>query len=84
MLEITDQNRVRTIALARHDALNAFDEALYDATAIALQDAAEDGDVAVVILTGSGRAFCAGTDLKELHAGRRRTDSCRGSTVSTV
>lgn len=50
MLEITDQNRVRTIALARHDALNAFDEALYDATAIALQDAAEDGDVAVVIL----------------------------------
>jgi len=68
MLEITDQNRVRTIALARHDALNAFDEALYDATAIALQDAAEDGDVAVVILTGSGRAFCAGTDLKELHA----------------
>ncbi|MCA1431317.1 enoyl-CoA hydratase/isomerase family protein, partial [Bradyrhizobium sp. NBAIM16] len=59
MLEITDQNRVRTIALARHDALNAFDEALYDATAIALQDAAEDGDVAVVILTGSGRAFCA-------------------------
>lgn len=68
MLEITDRNRVRTIALARRDALNAFDEALYDATAIALQEAADDDSVAVVVLTGAGRAFSAGTDLKELQA----------------
>ncbi|WP_210687242.1 enoyl-CoA hydratase/isomerase family protein [Mycolicibacterium sp. GESEQ-9] len=68
MLEISDRNRVRTIALARRDALNAFDEALYDATAIALQEATEDDNVAVVTLTGSGRAFSAGTDLKELQA----------------
>lgn len=68
MLDITDHNRVRTIALARLDALNAFDEALYDATAIAFRDAAADDDVAVVVLTGAGRAFSAGTDLKELQA----------------
>lgn len=68
MLEISDGKRVRTIALARVDALNAFDEALYDATAIALREAAADDGVSVVILTGSGRAFSAGTDLKELQA----------------
>lgn len=71
-LLITDDKRVRTITLNRPDALNAFDEALYDATTEALRAAAEDPDVAVVLLTGSGRAFSAGTDLREMHA--RTTD----------
>ncbi|CPT92099.1 enoyl-CoA hydratase/isomerase [Mycobacteroides abscessus] len=68
MLNISDEKRVRTISLARVDALNAFNEALYDATAVALREAADDDEVSVVVLTGSGRAFCAGTDLKELRA----------------
>ncbi|WP_174518122.1 enoyl-CoA hydratase-related protein, partial [Mycobacteroides abscessus] len=63
MLNISDEKRVRTISLARVDALNAFNEALYDATAVALREAADDDEVSVVVLTGSGRAFCAGTDL---------------------
>src|SRR5215212_10300833 len=66
-LLIDDHARVRTLTLDRPDALNSFNEALYDATAEALLSAADDGGVAVVLLTGNGRAFSAGTDLLEMH-----------------
>lgn len=72
VLRVEDGDRVRTITLNRPDALNAFNEALYDATADALLSAAEDPAVAVVLLTGNGRAFSAGTDLLEMH--QRATD----------
>ncbi|WIM89013.1 enoyl-CoA hydratase-related protein [Candidatus Mycobacterium wuenschmannii] len=68
ILEVDDLNRVRTLRLNRPDALNAFNEALYEATARALHEAAEDPDIAVVLLTGAGRAFSAGNDLKEMQA----------------
>ena len=72
MLQTKDHSRVRTLTLDRPNALNAFNEALYDATAEALLAAADDPGVAVVLLTGNGRAFSAGTDLVEMHA--RATD----------
>lgn len=68
MLKIEDSDRVRLLTLDRPDALNAFNEALYDATTVALRDAATDPNVAVVVLTGAGRAFSAGTDLLEMAA----------------
>jgi enoyl-CoA hydratase/carnithine racemase len=77
-LLIDDSSRVRTLTLDRPDALNAFDEALYDATTEALLDAAEDPAVAVVLLTGNGRAFCAGTDLLEMHRMATDPDFQRG------
>jgi enoyl-CoA hydratase/carnithine racemase len=67
-LLISDVNRVRTLTLDRPDVLNAFNEALYEATAIAVQEAADDPAVAVVVLTGNGRAFSAGNDLNEMAA----------------
>jgi enoyl-CoA hydratase/carnithine racemase len=68
ILQVNDENRVRTLTLNRPEVLNAFNEALYEATAEALQQAAEDPDVAVVLLTGTGRAFSAGNDLNEMQA----------------
>jgi enoyl-CoA hydratase/carnithine racemase len=68
ILKIDDDNRVRTLTLNRPDVLNAFNEALYEATAAALRDAAADPEVAVVLLTGAGRAFSAGNDLNEMQA----------------
>jgi enoyl-CoA hydratase/carnithine racemase len=85
ILQIDDQNHVRTVTLNRPDALNAFNEALYQATAEALHQAAEDPDVAVVLLTGAGRAFSAGNDLKEMQA--RITDPAmanQGSHFTTM
>jgi enoyl-CoA hydratase/carnithine racemase len=84
-LQISDDNRVRTLTLNRPDVLNAFNEELYSATAVALRDAATDADVAVVMLTGAGRAFSAGNDLNEMQA--RITDPAfnqRGSHFSTM
>ena len=66
VLEITDVDRIRTITLNRPDALNAFNEALYDATTDALINAAADNSVAVVVITGTGRSFSAGTDVVEM------------------
>ena len=65
-LLIADENRVRTLTFNRPEALNAFSEALYDATTEALLAAAEDPEVSVVLLTGAGRAFSAGNDLVEM------------------
>src|SRR3546814_474308 len=70
VLRAEDANRVRTLTLARPGALNAFNEELYDALADALLDAVSDPSVAVVLLTGEGRAFSAGTDLLEMQIGR--------------
>jgi enoyl-CoA hydratase/carnithine racemase len=68
ILQIDDHHRVRTLTLNRPETLNAFNEALYEATAEALRLAAGDREVAVVLLTGAGRAFSAGNDLKEMQA----------------
>jgi enoyl-CoA hydratase/carnithine racemase len=73
LVRVVDGDRVRTVTLDRVDALNAFNEALYDAVTDTLLHSAEDPGVAVVLLTGSGRAFCAGTDLLEMAA--RGSDS---------
>ncbi|ORB62081.1 enoyl-CoA hydratase/isomerase family protein [Mycolicibacterium tusciae] len=85
ILEIADDQRVRTLTLNRPDVLNAFNDELYFATATALNEAAADPEVAVVLLTGAGRAFSAGNDLNEMQ--RRITDpefNEKGSHFSTM
>jgi enoyl-CoA hydratase/carnithine racemase len=85
ILEIADDQRVRTLTLNRPDVLNAFNDELYFATATALNEAAADPEVAVVLLTGAGRAFSAGNDLNEMQ--RRITDPAfneQGSHFSTM
>jgi len=57
--------RIATVTLDRPDVLNAFDRALKEELLAALKKAARDADVRVVIVTGAGRAFSAGQDLRE-------------------
>ncbi|WP_323096588.1 enoyl-CoA hydratase/isomerase family protein [Intrasporangium sp. YIM S08009] len=56
---------VAWVRLSRPDAMNALDEALKDALVAALESLAADASVRCVVLTGTGRAFCVGQDLKE-------------------
>ena len=63
---VTDSNRVRTITLNRPEALNAFNCEQYDSAGDALSSAIDDDNIAVVIITGAGRAFSAGQDLGEM------------------
>ena len=74
VLRVEQLGRVRVLTLNRPQALNAFNDDLYDAVRMALDEAAESHDVAVVVLTGEGRAFSAGQDLAELEAPRRHDD----------
>ncbi|MEP4484328.1 MAG: enoyl-CoA hydratase [Halioglobus sp.] len=57
---------IATVTLNRPDALNALSKALREQISLTFVALAEDPDVEVVILTGAGRAFTVGLDLKEL------------------
>ncbi len=55
---------VRTITLNRPERLNAMNRRLIDEVAQAFDDANRDAATRVIVLTGAGRAFCAGDDRK--------------------
>ena len=63
LLEVADG--VATVTLNRPDAMNSLDIATKEALLTALRRAADDPAARCVVLTGSGRAFCVGQDLKE-------------------
>jgi 2-(1,2-epoxy-1,2-dihydrophenyl)acetyl-CoA isomerase len=62
---VADDNGVRTITLNRPERLNALTSSIMAPLADACADAARDASVGCVIITGAGRGFCAGGDLKE-------------------
>jgi len=61
---------VATLTLNRPDRLNALSGPMLDALLEALSRLADDSSVGVVILTGAGRGFCAGGDVKAMAEGR--------------
>ncbi|HEY1374113.1 MAG TPA: enoyl-CoA hydratase-related protein [Candidatus Binatia bacterium] len=58
------QNGVATLTFNRPQAMNAFTIEMNGEVQRALKDADDDKSVRVIVLTGAGRAFCAGQDLK--------------------
>lgn len=62
---IENEGGVRIITLNRPDRLNALNGAIMAPLADACADAACDASVGCVVVTGAGRGFCAGGDLKE-------------------
>jgi 2-(1,2-epoxy-1,2-dihydrophenyl)acetyl-CoA isomerase len=56
---------VRTLTLNRPASLNSFTAAMHGELLPALQQAAADSGVRVVVITGAGRGFCAGQDLSD-------------------
>lgn len=61
---------VRVVSFNRPERLNAVVKPLYDDLVATLKEAESDPDTKVVMLTGEGRAFCAGADLKAHAEGR--------------
>ncbi len=70
----TVKDGVAVLTLNRPDRLNALSPAMLDALLEALPRLAADADVGAVVLTGSGRAFCAGGDVKAMAEGREFGD----------
>jgi 2-(1,2-epoxy-1,2-dihydrophenyl)acetyl-CoA isomerase len=65
----TVTDRVATLTLNRPDRLNALSSPMLDGLLEALPRLGADPQVAVVVLTGAGRGFCAGGDVKSMAEG---------------
>ena len=60
---VRNEGAIRYLTLNRPDKLNAMNKALSDELSAALSAADNDPSVAVMVISGEGRAFCAGADL---------------------
>ncbi|HEX8170355.1 MAG TPA: enoyl-CoA hydratase-related protein [Thermoanaerobaculia bacterium] len=70
----TTSDHIATITLNRPDKLNAFSGTMREDLFEALQSAEADEAVRVVVITGAGRAFCAGGDVDYMSGLQRRGD----------
>jgi enoyl-CoA hydratase len=75
------RGRILTLTLNRPEVLNAINDDLHEELGSIFYDVAKDPDCDVVVLTGAGRAFCAGGDLQEM---KRNLDAGRGDYMSHV
>lgn len=82
LLEVSD--RIATITLNRPESRNAINRALGAGLRARVREADDRDDVDVMILTGSGPAFCAGVDLKEVGSGQREDMAGGASILETV
>lgn len=83
---VEDRGSTRLLTLNRPDKLNALNGELTATLRQALSAADADDDVRAVVLTGAGRAFSAGADMKEAatHAGRPQRQAIRAAGGSTA
>lgn len=69
------ENGIATVMLNRPDKLNALNNELATALSNSITRLSEDDSIRVVVLTGAGRAFCAGGDLGVIGKGRQLGDT---------
>jgi enoyl-CoA hydratase/carnithine racemase len=77
-IETRLENRVLTLTLNRPDRLNAFNPQMLEELLAAFDEIDANDEVRAVIVTGAGRAFCAGADLG---TGGQTFDSSRQETI---
>ncbi|MDO8671008.1 MAG: enoyl-CoA hydratase-related protein [Dehalococcoidia bacterium] len=78
-IKVEKQDRVALVTLNRPEKLNPFDAQLHRELEDILEDMAKDGEVNAVVLTGAGKAFSAGGDLRAMRA--RLEDSSSAPSV---
>ena len=74
ILQREDRGAVTHLTMNAPDRLNALSDAMLGALLHTLDMISNEPDVRVVVLAGTGKAFCAGHDLKEMQAGRQAPD----------
>ncbi|MBN2238770.1 MAG: enoyl-CoA hydratase/isomerase family protein [Dehalococcoidales bacterium] len=65
----TKENGVAVITMNRPEKRNALSPGLFSGIFSSVEDAANDEDIKVIIITGKGEAFCSGADVKAMAAG---------------
>ncbi|MBL0385975.1 enoyl-CoA hydratase/isomerase family protein [Tumebacillus sp. ITR2] len=68
LFEVKDH--IATITLNRPEALNAFSVPMIQAWVSALEECRDNDDIRVVVVTGAGRAFCSGGDVRAMREGK--------------
>lgn len=68
LIQVDRTNGIAVVTLNRPEARNALSQQMVAEVMRAIQELSEDPAVHVVVLTGTGRAFCAGLDLRELQS----------------
>ncbi len=66
------KNHIASITLNRPDQMNAFSGLMRQEIAEVVETICGDSDVRVIIITGAGKAFCVGGDVKEFASGRSK------------
>lgn len=74
MISVSTKDSVTTITLNRPDKLNAFSGTMREELLSALREAENDSRCRAVILTGAGRAFCAGGDVEYMAGLQKKGD----------
>ena len=65
----TEENGIATMTLNRPDKMNAFSPGMQDSMYRVVENVSRDETVRVLIITGAGRAFCSGADVKAMAEG---------------
>jgi 2-(1,2-epoxy-1,2-dihydrophenyl)acetyl-CoA isomerase len=74
MIRSQQEEHITTITLDRPEKLNAFSGTMREELLAALRAASDDSDCRVVIITGAGRAFCAGGDVEYMSGLQKNGD----------
>jgi len=69
-----DRNAVASLTMNAPEKLNALSEEMLEALNSELNSIAQDRSIRAVVITGAGKAFCAGHDLKQMTAARQTED----------
>jgi enoyl-CoA hydratase/carnithine racemase len=68
-VSVTVTDQIADVRLIRADKMNAIDPAMFSAIGAAIDSLADRSDVRCVVLSGEGKAFCAGLDMASMAAG---------------
>lgn len=77
-LAVAIDEGVAVVTLNRPERMNPLSMKMLDELEVAFRDLRVDDDVKVVILTGAGKAFCAGGDLDDMSGGKLKLDYVKG------
>lgn len=83
-VSITVTDQIADVKLTRADKMNAIDPAMFEGIGAAIDELATRTDVRCVVLSGEGRAFCAGLDMASMAAGGSGTGRDRNEQGSIL